>query len=80
MTEITEIRKDMAELMRKATVDKDYRCLCLANAQKAYFELTGKTLPKKYIVRFCEPDSEVVNDTEQRWVCLPSFIKKSWLW
>ena len=79
MNEIAELRKNMATLLLKATVDEDYRNLCLADAQKAYFDLTGKTLPNKYIVRFCEPDSEIMNDTEQRWVCLPGFIKKTWL-
>ena len=79
MTEIAEIRKNMATLLRKATVDMDFRQICLADAGKAYLELTGKVIPNKYIVRFCEPESEIMNDTEQRWVCLPGFIKKTWL-
>jgi len=79
MEEVAKLRKNMATLLRKATVDEDYRHLCLADAPKAYFELTGNVLPEKYILRFCEPDSEIINDTEQRWVCLPGFIKKTWL-
>ena len=79
MIEINEIRKNMAAILRKATVDEDFRKSCITDATKVYLELTGKVLPDKYKVRFCEPDSMTVYDDGLRQVCLPRFIPKSWL-
>ena len=90
MKEVAELQKNMAALLRKATVDEDYRRICTEDATKAYFELTGKDLPEKFQVRFCEPVGDENNTQTQpplhpsnlegiRMVCLPKFLPKSWL-
>lgn len=76
--EIGKMRQNMAVLLRRAATDEEFRTLCLRDASKACFELTGKTMPEQYAVRFYETEQEVSDDHKARWVRLPLFYSKTW--
>jgi hypothetical protein len=87
-TEIGRIRRNIAALLRRSAMDREFRGRCLENAAEAYWELSGEPLPEKYKVRFAErKDIESGGGSrvggpppDEPQVCLlPEFLPPTWL-
>jgi len=73
--EIGLIRQNIFMLTRRAATDKDFRNMCLEDADRAYLKLTSKSLPEPYAVHFIEPDQDVPQEGTVRWMRLPRYEK-----
>jgi len=78
IVEIGILRHNMAALFRRAATDKGYRSRCLIDANKAYIELTGRSMPEQHMVSFFEPGQEIPDNDIRRWVRLPRFYANAW--
>lgn len=79
LVEVGLFRQHLSTLSRRATIDKAFRALCLEDADKAYFELTGQVMPKQYIVRFFESEHEIPQNSTTQWIRLLKYLPETWL-
>ena len=77
--EIGLLRRNFAALFRRAATNKDFRMLCLKDANSAYLELTGQSLPEWYTIRFFEPGETPLKNEAVKWMRLPKYLDKTWL-
>ena len=77
--EINIIRQNIASLTRRAAIDREFRDLCLKDADAAYAIQNGRPLPEGLNVRFIERALKAPVEKGARCVRLPGFIAKTWL-
>lgn len=73
-----ELQNLFKEIARKATLDKDYRELCLKDSRAAIRRLAGHEAEIPERIVFLEED-EACLPQEGLFFVLPPYIKKSWL-
>jgi len=66
------------EVSRRASLDQDFRKLCLSDSNTALETVLGRKLQEPYQLKFLEEDGAEVGSRELVYV-LPAFLKKTWL-
>ena len=62
----------------RASLDRQFRELCLVDSSKALETILGRKLCSSDQIRFLEEDGAEINNGELA-VILPSLLKKTWL-
>jgi hypothetical protein len=73
-----EMQNLIKEVSRRASLDQEFRKLCLVDSSAALEEVLGRKIHSPYQLKFLEEDGAEIGNEELA-VVLPSFLKKTWL-
>lgn len=73
-----EMQNLIKEVSRLASLDQEFRKLCLVDSSAALEKVLGRKMHSPYQLRFLEEDGAEMGNEELALV-LPSFLKKTWL-